>query len=49
MPFPKRELDEDEYKAYSLTKRKFLKDEVAKWGKDNKPNAPKVDDDDLPF
>ena len=49
MPFPKRELDEDEYKAYSLTKRKFLKDEVAKWGKEIKPNAPKVDDDDLPF
>ena len=50
MPVPKRQLDEDEYKAYQLTKRKFLREQVGKWTVPTPAkDVPQVESDDLPF
>ena len=49
MPVPKRQLDEDEYKAYQITKRKFLRDVVAGWDTPVVKSSAVEKEDDLPF
>lgn len=51
MPVPKRQLEDDEYKAYKIAQRKFFRDQVGSWGA--KPvdtsNVKQAEEDDLPF
>lgn len=51
MPVPKRQLEDDEYKAYKIAQRKFFREQVASWGATtsvSNTNQTK-EDDDLPF
>jgi len=50
MPVPKRQLEDDEYKAYKLAQRKFFREQAAKWSSKSESNIEVVkEEDDLPF